>query len=449
MSREYQIKMSRPEDTINDQSMTQTTVTVAVVNNFNYDPFVVPGPDGDPYKAWNEWFQGLEHILQASNTAEDRKFSTLLAYGGKELRQIYSTICNGTIPKIENFETAVQKLEQYFKPKQHATYLRVKFWELTKNENETIDEFVSKLNEKKRHCNFGTSKEEIEDFVMLDKFLMSMPTYIKQELIKDKKLNFDSAVQQAKELESSRTQARELSQSSRDKPFLGSVNKLQVRRFSNDDRHSSNKDKRAFGKGSIVCFRCNSKNHKSDYARCPAKDSKCFDCGNYGHFAGAVYCKKRKGSIRRCESEPNAKRRRINNIEDEEEEVVCNINSVGVNVVCEIEGLYVKMLVDSGTNRNIIDEKTYKMMIERGFDETENFKDCHIKFIGYGNTKLSLVTSFQAKIRARVNGKTYETFSKFFVIKNGSQPLLSKGKEICNLRAIFLIIYSIQRRPKI
>lgn len=411
------MEVNKDETGFHDEtvSLPKQVLSVAVVNNFNYEPFVLPGTDGDAYKVWSEWYQGLEHVLEASNTPEEKKFSTLLAYGGKELRHVYSSICNGEIPKKERFETAVEKLEKYFKPKQHGTYLRVKFWEMTKESNETIDEFVTKLREKKRHCNFGNTKEEIEDFVMTDKFLMSMPQYIKQELIKDRKLTFESAVRQAKEIESSRNQARELSAPLREKPFLGSVNRLQERR-------------------DVVCYRCGSRNHKSNSEKCSAKDAMCYDCGVKGHFANSRFCKnpkrgKREASQRRYELEPPTKRRKMNVRNIEDNEVVCNVNSTGVNVVCRIEGLYVRMLVDSGTNRNIVDEKTWKLMLAKGFQPKREFFDNQVKFMGYGNVKLKQLSAFEADIAVEIDGKCYKETSKFYVIENGSQPLLSKGRK--------------------
>uniref|UniRef100_A0A336LRD2 RNA-directed DNA polymerase n=1 Tax=Culicoides sonorensis TaxID=179676 RepID=A0A336LRD2_CULSO len=423
----YEMANDHAEDTIHDQTMTvPPAITVSVVNNFNYEQFVLPGADGDVYKVWNDWHQGLIHILEASNTPEEKKFSSLLAYGGKDLRNIYSSINNGTIPKSEKFETAIEKLEEFFKPKQHATYLRVKFWEMTKRDDETIDDFVSKLNEKKKHCNFGTTKQEIEDFVMTDKFLLSMPQYIKQELIKDKKLNFESAVRQAKELESSRNQARELSQPVKEKQFFGSVNRLNDRRLQSHERRpfAGNHRLGTQDRRNTVCFRCNNRNHTSESERCPARNAHCFDCQARGHWANTAFCKKRKDSSREYESNP--KRRRVNYIKDDENEIVCNVNSAGVSVVCQIEGLYVKMLVDSGTNRNIIDERTYKLMMEKGFKPRKQLENKRIRFVGYGNTELKQVTAFEAKISCEVNLKRYDCMSTFYVIRNGAQPLLCK-----------------------
>lgn len=213
---------------------------------------------------------------------------------------------------------------------------------------------MTRLYEKKQYCDFGSSKKEIEDLVMTDKFFMSMPQYIKQELIKDRKLTFESAVRQAKELESSRNQARELSVSTKEKPFLGGVNRIQER-------------------SRIECYRCKSFNHKSDSDKCPEREARFFACGFKGHFANARFCKKtgrakREAPRSRNEYESNAKKRKINvrNIEDKED-IICNVNSAGVNVVCQIGKVHVRMLVDSGTNRNIIDDKTWKLMVAKGF----------------------------------------------------------------------------------
>lgn len=403
---------------------TATPMSFTIVNNFSYEPFVLPGVDGDAYKAWNDWYQGLEHIFEASNTPQAKKFSTLLSYGGKELRSIYSSISNGKIPRNEDFETAIEKLEGFFKPKQHGTYLRLKFWDTEKESNESIDDFVTKLYEKKRHCDFGSTKEEIDDFVMTDKFIRAMPQHIKQELIRDRKLTFESAVRQAKEIESSRNQARELSVPNRDKPFMGSVNRLWEQK-------------------PIICFRCNSPSHKSSSPSCPARNAICRDCKMPGHYADSKFCKDGKGRKREAPRrssgyERPAKRQKfqVRNVYDDEE-IVCNVNAAGVNVVCKIEGLWIRMLVDSGTNRNIIDEKTWKLMLARGFQPKQEFYNDHIKFMGYGNRKLNQVSAFKADISADVNGKRHIETVNFYVIENGSQPLLSKGNAIDMKRFCF------------
>lgn len=165
--------------------------------------------------------------------------------------------------------------------------------------------------------------------------------------------------------------------------------------------------------------------HKSDSDKCPAREARCFACARFCKNPGRA---KREAPRSRNEYESNAKKRKTNvrNIEDEED-IICNVNSADVNVVCQIGKVHVRMLVDSGTNRNIIDDKTWKLMVAKGFQPERELMESHVKFLGYGNVKLKQLAAFEAEIVANVNGRCHKELTKFFVIENGSQPLLSKG----------------------
>lgn len=59
----------------------------------------------------------------------------------------------------------------------------------------------------------------------------------------------------------------------------------------------------------------------------------------------------------------------VNSHEGEEHSeivTICNVNLSDVKVVCSIGNNSVRLLVDSGTNKNIIDENTWELMIASG-----------------------------------------------------------------------------------
>ncbi|XP_055714231.1 uncharacterized protein K02A2.6-like [Phlebotomus papatasi] len=85
------------------------------------------------------------------------------------------------------------------------------------------------------------------------------------------------------------------------------------------------------------------------------------------------------------------------------------------------------MLIDSGSTHNVIDEKTWLYMKKSGLEVINSTTECKEKLKAYGqNSYLQIVGQFEAVVMIEDNGKDYKTSAKFFVVKNGSQPLLGK-----------------------
>lgn len=396
-------------------------------SGFRLDPLVLKGiPEDRLYEEWTLWHRALEHILEATGVSEDKKLSSLMAYGGKDLQKIYYALESVSIKgPYSEYGIAIKKLEAHFKPKHHAIFARHKFWEITRDSEETVDDLVMKIRAKAELCIFGKTEAESLEIAMMDKLLMLMPQDLKEKLLQKADLTFDEAIKIIKAHDATKSQVRQLGGSSTaNRPFMA-VNQIRGRR-------------------EIECFRCGSKFHKADSDACPAKHLKCRNCKQIGHFA--IKCRnppydeerrKRPGVFERHQKEePHYKKRRIEvrHLDESEKEqdkkpqlTICNIDSEGVVVVCMIGDLSVGMLVDSGTARNIIDETTWRLMLAKGFKPKKEFNDHSLKFRGYGNSELKQLLAFESDISVKNGGRNYTQVATFYVIKNGSRPLLSRG----------------------
>lgn len=127
----------------------------------------------------------------------------------------------------------------------------------------------------------------------------------------------------------------------------------------------------------LQCYRCGSKRHKANDEYCPAKDATCSACGKRGHFARKCMSSKRKRSYEGNERD-SYKRRKIEVRQMKEERDVAvnastsrldilSVNDGGIKVVCAIGNVFVEMMIDSGTSRNIIDGNTWDLMVANGF----------------------------------------------------------------------------------
>lgn len=86
--------------------------------------------------------------------------------------------------------------------------------------------------------------------------------------------------------------------------------------------------------------------------------------------------------------------------------------------------MYECKLTQGLTEMMTFDERTWNLMLAKGFQPKRQFSNDHVTLTGYGNVRLKQVTAFEANIATNVNETRYERISRFYVIENGLQPLL-------------------------
>ena len=91
---------------------------------------------------------------------------------------------------------------------------------------------------------------------------------------------------------------------------------------------------------------------------------------------------------------------------------------------CNIGGVDVELLIDSGSASNIISDKTWVHLKDCGVQVTNQISNPDKTFMGYGsNTPLTVLGSFESKISLGPEIKT----DIFYVIKDGNRDLLGKN----------------------
>lgn len=262
-------------------------------NGFRLDPLILKGvPEDRLYDEWVLWHRALEHVLTATGVDEDRKFSSLMAYGGKELQKVYYSLdSTPTQGPYSEYGMAIQKLECHFKPKHHAIFARHTFWEVKKDPEDTIDELVMKIRTRAELCVFGKTESESLEIAMLDKLLMLMTQDVKEKLLQKPDLNFDEAIKLIKAHDATKAQVRQLGGSSTiAQPFIGVTQVTERQR--------------------VECHRCGSKAHLANSDRCPARELKCHKCQKMGHFASKCQNTRKRMRDDRTEDEWRFKKRK-------------------------------------------------------------------------------------------------------------------------------------------
>lgn len=207
------------------------------------------------------------------------------------------------------------------------------------------------------------------------------------------------------------------------------------------------------------CTRCGG-NHLSNFPKCPAKLKTCSKCGYKGHYQN--YCRTNPLK-RRHDNEPRTsshkhglrqeKRKRRNipgnsskhNTEEEEVDYVFQIDDDSV-IKCNLGGVPVDMLIDSGSKTNILDDRTWNDLKRQKIKVWAQIRKPEKLLFAYGNKEpLTILGSFKSKISVGQNSE----IATFYVIENGSRCLLGKSTSIAlGVLKIGLGINAIGQFPK-
>lgn len=132
--------------------------------------------------------------------------------------------------------------------------------------------------------------------------------------------------------------------------------------------------------------------------------------------------------------QPRKKARRIFNVDTEENDENNtkdeSIYSLGISeetVKCRVGGIEIEMLIDSGSNYNIIDECTWDLMNIKGVKFRNGRTKCPYRFLAYGRTPLVVKTVFDAMIKIKDGETILSCEDTFYVIEKGQQSLLGRS----------------------
>nr|XP_026500171.1 uncharacterized protein LOC113403790 [Vanessa tameamea] len=380
---------------------------------------------------WEKWKRSLNIYLEATEiTSPIKKRATLLLLGGSGLQEIFYNLPGANVEANENndvFGIAISKLDEYFTPKQSKVYERHVFRLIKQEEGEKFDKFLIRLRNQAEKCKFDNPKDHLIDQIV--EKCLSVDLRKKILTIGDS-ITLDKIITEANTLEVVNRQMEEYGKQDKQ----SDVNSIAFKRNENETKNE--KKNTIFVNRNKGCSRCGNSKHFANDAKCPAKGKQCHSCGKLGHFR--QYCKsgregtrKRKiDEINRQEEERSSKqprrRKEVDNIIDKEVDYVFNVNNEA-NIECVIGGIRTNMLIDSGSKYNLITDKTWNTLKNKGFLYFNQDEKPNKTLFAYGSrTPLEIVASFETTIK--INGK--EQRANICVIAGGSRNLLGKDSAI-------------------
>ena len=237
---------------------------------------------------WKRWLRSFELYAEGRGvTKYDQKRSLLLHCAGLDVQDIFFTLeeANGT----NNYEKAVNTLNNYFVTKVNVPYERYQFRALKQSDTETVEQYISRLRQKATMCEFENADEQIRDQV-IEK---CKSTKLRTKLLEqghDLKLNdlctiastMELAEKQSRQIEEN-TAARNVDTVNRvgtgARPKVSQQKNPRTYRATRNDADTEHRYTQQ-----ISCYRCGRSGHRSADANCPARNKKCDRCRLVGHF---------------------------------------------------------------------------------------------------------------------------------------------------------------------
>ncbi|XP_075981602.1 uncharacterized protein LOC142980155 [Anticarsia gemmatalis] len=403
------------------------------------EPFDCEGDPTSLGSRWDRWKRALEIYFVATNTKDQStKRAILLHSGGMVLQDIYFNIpgAHVTDPDATDvYDTAVKKLDDYFSPKQSYLFERHVFRLMKQEPEEKFEKFLIRLRRQSSKCNFANEDENLIDQVTEK---CSSTKLRKNILILGDTATVEKIIAEANTLETVERQLSEFHDRQNKHSASTSINKIDTK-----------PTKRFVRKEVNFCTRCGSKTHKSDCNTCPAVNASCIKCGFKGHFQ--KHCRTRANKRKStnplpCDNNKN-KKLKTDTTHSKESTPVDYIFHIDddAQIDCQVGGVKIEVLIDSGSKSNIINDKTWEHMKHCNVKVSNQQKSSNKTFLAYGAKEpLKVLGSFDALIEAGSNS----IITKFYVIKNGSRNLLGKETAIAlKVLKLGLDVNSIEQKP--
>lgn len=161
-------------------------------------PPFLPVP-GEPTMLWSKWLKAFEHYVEALSEKElvdSSKCLLLQNCLGPEGQRIFTTL----IQNDTAYAAAISTLTAYFSTDHTTRMHRFKFHQRMQMPGETVDQFVSALEELLRPCGYGNSKDELILNQLIEK--TSCPQLRERLLVGRESLTLAAALGIGKEVES-------------------------------------------------------------------------------------------------------------------------------------------------------------------------------------------------------------------------------------------------------
>ncbi|CAC5366652.1 unnamed protein product [Mytilus coruscus] len=258
-----------------------------------FPPFSIHESAAD--QRWKKWTKRLQNLLVGMNIKDKvRQRALLLHYAGAEVNDIFDTLQD----TVEDYDTALRKLTEYFAPKKNVEYEIYKFRQAKQETDETIVAFHTKLRQLSVNCEFNDDNREVKSQIVQG---CSSSRLRRKALRED--MTLEQLLSSARALELSEKQANKIEHKDEKLETNALHKKRNFRK--NQPRYLQQQEKRPEQRvnRNNKCRNCGGEfPHRG---KCPAEGKSCNFCKKLNHFEKMCRSKRNantKRSVNRLEN---------------------------------------------------------------------------------------------------------------------------------------------------
>lgn len=384
------------------------------INVPSIQPFDNTGDQTSLGQRWTTWMKSFNYFATGSGvTDKAQKRALLLHMVGPSVQEIFETLPERG--EANDYDKAVQCLNTYFKPKANVPYERHVFRQSSQKEDETVEQYATRLKKLSLTCEFGDTKED----AIRDQIIDKCKSYdLRRRFLREKDLKLDKLLDIGRSYEAADMCAAKMESKS-----SSEVNKLKTEwRKPTETRKSTETYKRQEGRkpletnkrqGQIFCSRCGRSGHTGQ--RClVTKGKKCHRCKQEGHFQICCKTKLKKDKSKQGKSKVHWVESASGDESDDEQIFIIGNKLATIHV--QIAGKSINMLIDSGASCNVIDSNTWKIL-----KSNVKLNKCDRKVYAYGaKSPLHVIGKFDTNISINDQKRNAE----FLVVNTNCGSLL-------------------------
>lgn len=373
---------------------------------------------------WEKYIQKLENLFVGmSIESKKRRKALLIHYAGDDVFDIYQTLENtGDESGYDETKTA---LTNYFKPQVNKEFEIFQFRQMKQTDSETVDEFTTRLRQKAEYCSFTDKTAEIKSQIIQG----CKSSKLRRKALQEN-LNLSNLLLAARTMELANSQSKEMENGHSNDLQYEQANKVKtqknrrkpVQQNKVQQNHSNTHQNKT-----VKCRNCGG-DFPHRHGSCPAKGKTCAYCKKRDHFVSVCFKKKKKErqyKVKQVDLDQASCTESENELDESENSETDISFGITVNQVKRkppkteilINGLKCKLLVDTGSSINLLNESALQRMKTR-----PRISKTDTKAYAYGQKQKLPI---KGKISAEVEASKKITTATFYIIGGSNDSLLS------------------------
>lgn len=405
-------------------------------------------------KEWKCWRSALEIYFEAYDVSDQKKMrAKLLHFGGKQLQRVYENLPDADkLPLVSTksnwYDHAIAKLDEYFEPGRQYILERCRLRKMRQEKNERFAHFVLRIRQQLGDCGLekyaADVREVLTEIYVIDVIVEGCASEELRRRILQKDITLAEVESMGAMMEGVEQQVNDFTclngnEQSREQQ-AEKVFRVQKRGPMKQPPVVPNRwpNRRMPQSREIKCFNCGTQGHIAMSVECKARNQTCRRCKRVGHFEAV--CRKRFAPADVPLHQKTKKVRLVEKIDQKSNDLSSTDSKLDsksdtsgksyycfhfgndTNILeCKIGGVLLDVLVDSGSDVNLIHSTAWETLKQQRVVVYEMQKGGDEVIKGFGSkTPLNILGSFKAKIEI---GNKSEC-AKFFVVKEGQRCIL-------------------------